>query len=121
MASIGRSLIITGTVTSDEDLAIEGRVRGPVTVRQATLTIGQDARVVGDVRGTRIVISGRVEGGVVASERIELSPSAVVTGTLSANHVVIRDGARFQGSVDMARRTLAARVAQFRAGQAAAR
>jgi cytoskeletal protein CcmA (bactofilin family) len=117
MGTIGPSLTITGEVTSDEDLAIEGRVRGYVTVRGATLTIGEQAHIDAELRGSRIVVAGRVEGGIVADQRIELQASAIVTGSLSATQVVIRDGARFQGGIDMAQRTIAAKVAQFRAAK----
>ena len=44
-------------------------------------------------------------------ERIELAASSKVDGTLSAERVVIADGARFNGSVDMGRRTIATKMA----------
>jgi cytoskeletal protein CcmA (bactofilin family) len=115
MTIIGRTVLITGEITSSEDLTIDGSVRGRVTVRDATLIVGPHAHLEGDVRGPRVVIAGRVRGGVFASERIEVQASAVVHGNLSANQVVLADGAQFGGGIDMARRTIAARVAQFRA------
>jgi len=97
MTIIGASLVITGELTSEEDLAIDGRVEGPVAVRGGTLTIGKLARVESDVRASRVVIHGVVNGAVSATERIELSASAVVAGSLSANRVVIEEGASFNG------------------------
>jgi cytoskeletal protein CcmA (bactofilin family) len=120
MGIIGPSLIVTGEVASDEDLLVEGRVRGRITVRGGALTIGEDARVDAQVRGVRVLIKGRVQGGIFASERIELHASAIVEGNLSANQVVVHDGARFRGGIDMAKRTIAARIARFRAAQPAA-
>jgi cytoskeletal protein CcmA (bactofilin family) len=117
MTTIGASLVVTGELTSDEDLTINGRVRGPVSVRNGTLTIGEDARLESDLRGSRVVIFGTVDGRIAASERIELHPTAVVSGSLSANQVVIADTARFNGSVDMDKRTIAAKVAQYKAEQ----
>ena len=115
MNTIGRSLHVSGEITSDEDLAIEGSLDGRVTVRNATLSIGPDAHVEGDVRGHRVVIAGRVRGGVYAGERIDVRASANVRGNLSANQVVLADGAQFNGGIDMAQRTISARVAQFKA------
>ena len=117
MTTIGQSLVITGELTSDEDLVIDGRVRGPLTIRGGTLTIAEHANLDSDVRGVRVIIRGRVAGNVSASERIELHASASVSGSLSANQVVIADGATFHGGIDMGQRTIAAKVAQYRATQ----
>ena len=116
MTTIGRQIVIDGEVSSDEDLTIEGRVRGYVTVRDATLIIDAPGRVEADLRAARIVIQGVVEGAITATERIELAPGSAVEGSLSASVSVMRDGARFNGTIDMNRRTIAARVADYRAG-----
>ena len=114
--NIGRQIVIDGELSCDEDLTIEGQLRGYVSVREATLTIDAEARVEADVRAPRVLIRGEVHGAVAATERIELSASSVVEGSLSAGIVVIVDGARFNGTIDMDRRTIAARVADYRAG-----
>ena len=119
MLTIGASLVLTGELTSDEDLRIDGSVHDPVTARACTLTIGEGARLHGDVRGARILVLGAVSGAISATERIELFPSAVVAGSLSANRVVIAAGATFNGRIDMDQRTIAARVAQYKAQHAA--
>ena len=117
MTTIGRSFAIRGEVTSDEDLTLEGRVEGPVTMRTGTLTIGPDARLRSDVRGVRVDIRGRVDGNVTATERIELHSSASVSGSLSANLVVISEGATFNGGIDMGQRTIAVKLAQYKSGR----
>jgi cytoskeletal protein CcmA (bactofilin family) len=118
MTNIGRTLLITGELTSDEDVAISGQVQGPISIRSAALTVTESGRLDGDLRASRVVIRGTVDGSITASERIELQPSAVVNGSLSANRVVIADGATFNGSIDMDQRTIAAKVAQYKAAQA---
>jgi cytoskeletal protein CcmA (bactofilin family) len=120
MTHIGPSVVIDGEFTSDEDLTIEGTLKGDVQIRDATLTIGEPARVEADIHGSRVVVHGTVRGSITASVRIELGPAARVQGNLSADQVVIADGARFDGRIDMARRTLAIKMAQYKAGQAAA-
>ncbi len=117
---IGPEIVIDGELSCDEDLTIEGQVRGFVSVREATLTIDAQARVEADVRAPRVLIRGEVRGAVAASERIELSAASAVEGSLSAGVIVIVDGARFNGTIDMDRRTIAARVAEYRAGRASA-
>ena len=71
------------------------------------------------MRAARVVVRGQVEGAIIASERIELASSANVEGSLSANRVVIAEGARFNGRIDMDQRTIAVKVAQYKAAQQA--
>ena len=109
--------MISGELTSSEDITVQGRVNGHLMVRDAVLTIDQQGRLEADVRGTRVFVHGRLKGSIVASERIELTPSAAVEGSLSANRVVLTDGTQFNGRIDMDQRTIAARIAHFKATQ----
>jgi cytoskeletal protein CcmA (bactofilin family) len=118
MTHIGPSISINGELSSTESLRVDGKVRGHIVLREAELTIGQSAQVDADVRSVRVLILGTLNGNVTAAERIELGASANVSGGLTANHVVIVDGALFNGRVDMDRRTIAAKVAQYKADQA---
>jgi len=123
MTHIGRSTVFNGELSTDEDLTIDGTVTGDVQVRQATLTIGEKAEVEADIHGVRVVVYGSLRGSITATARIELGPAAHVTGNLSADQVIIADGARFDGRIDMAKRTLALKMAQYKdkAGQTAVR
>ncbi|HEY6361094.1 MAG TPA: polymer-forming cytoskeletal protein [Vicinamibacterales bacterium] len=119
MTTIGPSLFIAGEISSDEDLVIEGRFGGQIVLRNATLTIGKQAQVEADVHGARVQVLGQIRGNVAASERIELSATANVLGSLSANQVILVEGATFNGRIDMDKRTIAAKIAQFKAAQPA--
>jgi cytoskeletal protein CcmA (bactofilin family) len=118
MTHIGASIVVDGELTTTEPLQLDGRLRGQIVARDTEITIGPSAVVDADVRGTRVTVLGRLHGNIVATERIELGPSADVQGSLSANLVVIADGARFNGGIDMSQRTIAAKVAEYRASRA---
>jgi cytoskeletal protein CcmA (bactofilin family) len=120
MTHIGPSVVFDGNLTSDEDITIEGHLSGSLLVREAAVIVAQPARLESTIRAVRVTVHGTVQGAITASDRIELSSSAVVTGDLSATRVLIADGAQFNGRVDMGRRTLAAKVALYKAGQSAA-
>lgn len=115
MTHIGASATLDGDLTCDDDLTIEGRVTGSIHIREAALVVAQAARLEATIRAARVLVHGTVQGSISAGERIELTSSAVVTGDLSATQVVIADGAQFSGRVDMNRRTIAAKVAQYKA------
>jgi cytoskeletal protein CcmA (bactofilin family) len=121
MTHIGKSVVFDGELTSDEDLQFDGTLKGHLHVRDATLTIGEGATVEADIRAKQVIVQGTVQGPIAAGDRIELTATAKVTGSLTAERVVIAEGARFNGGVDMARRTIATKMAQFKAGQMAAR
>ena len=119
MAHIGPAVSIVGDVEcDDDDLLVESAVHGRVGGRDVNVTIGAPARIQGDVLGRRVIVHGHIYGSVWASERIELGPSAVVHGSLSADVVVIPDGAIVNGRIDMGQRTIAAAVARYKAERA---
>ena len=115
MTRIPPSLLISGEIESAEELIIEGRVLGHVLMRNAPLTIAEAGRVDAEVRGVRVLVQGCLTGSVTATERIEVGPQAAVRASLSASRVVLADGARFDGGIDMQQRTIAMRMAQHRA------
>ena len=117
MTHIGPAAVVIGDLECDDDLIVDAHVRGRIRVRDALLTIGPQGRLDGDIRARRVLVRGEVHGSIWAGERIELVPTAVVRGTLSANHVVVSDGATFNGLIDMDQRTIAARVARYNAEQ----
>ena len=120
MTRIGPSIVIDGDLTGTEDVTIDGHFTGDIHVRGAALVIGQPARITATLRAERVLVRGTVHGTISAGQRIELASSARVTGDLSAAYVVIADGAHFNGRIDMGRRTIAAKVAQFKASHGTA-
>lgn len=100
-AVIGGSIRIRGEVAGDEDLVIEGRVDGSVDLDQNAVTVGPDGDVTADITGRVITVEGHVEGDLTADEKIVLRSSARVEGDIRAPRVVLEDGARFRGGVQM--------------------
>lgn len=100
-ATIGSSIRIQGEVTGDEDLLIQGHVEGTVDLAQQSVTVGPDGEVTADITGRVITVEGQVEGDLSGEEQVILRSSARVEGDISAPRVVLEDGARFRGGVEM--------------------
>jgi cytoskeletal protein CcmA (bactofilin family) len=100
-ATIGRSITINGEVKGDEDLLIQGRVDGSVTLKEHAVTVGPEGEVKADIGARVITVEGKVEGNLNAQEQVILRNSSRVQGNISAPRVVLEDGARFRGGVDM--------------------
>ena len=100
-ATIGPSIFIKGDLTGDEDLVIEGRVEGKVDLKQNNVTIGKNGRVKADVYGQVVIVEGEVDGHVFAGEQAILRQAGAIRGNITAPRVVLEDGSRFKGSIDM--------------------
>jgi cytoskeletal protein CcmA (bactofilin family) len=100
-ATIGPSISIKGDVTGSEDLLIQGKVDGSVTLAHHAVSVGSEGRVNANIVGRVITVEGRVEGDLTAEEQIVLRGSAQVHGDIKAPRVVLEDGATFRGLVDM--------------------
>lgn len=97
---IGKKIAIRGTLSGDEDLTVEGRIEGTVRLTR-DLTVAESATLIAEIEAQSVAISGRVEGDVTAPDGVHLDANAVVIGALKTEHLVIEDGARFKGQVEM--------------------
>ncbi len=97
---IGTGIQVRGNLSGSGDLLVEGRVEGHVAL-QDHMTVEDSGTVVADVETRELTIQGKMSGNVDASERVKIAGSAVVTGDIRAPRVIIEDGARFRGSIEM--------------------
>jgi cytoskeletal protein CcmA (bactofilin family) len=54
-----------------------------------------------DVFGKVVVVEGEVDGNVFAREQAILRQSGAIRGNITAPRVILEDGSRFKGSIDM--------------------
>jgi len=79
---------------------IDGAVDGEIQC-QGTLTIGEGAEVRAKVSGQVVVIRGKVEGNVIAKERVELAAPARLIGNVDSPRLVVTEGVVFDGDCSM--------------------
>lgn len=107
-ATIGKSVRIKGELSGGEDLKIDGHVEGKVELGQHALLIGPNGRIKAEVAAKIVVVEGRIDGNISATERVDIRDSGSMEGDIVAPRVVIADGALFRGTVDMQRQGTAA-------------
>lgn len=100
-ARIGKSIVICGEVKGGEDLIVDGRVEGTVSLAENRLTIGPNANVAADLSAKDVLILGHVKGNVVATGRVELRAGCSVEGDIRALRLAVEDNAVFRGKVDL--------------------
>lgn len=103
--SLGRSVVITGELTSSEDLTIDGRVNGSIESKQHTVVVGPHAHVKATIFAKEVVVLGSVNGNISATDKIDVREEGTVEGDLTSPTVSIAEGAVFRGSIDMSRQS----------------
>jgi len=98
---IGKSVVIRGELTGNEDLYLDGEIEGTINLRDHKLVIGPNGKIKATITARDIVLHGRVEGNVSATERVELKKACTLIGDVSTQRIVIEDGAYFKGSIDI--------------------
>ncbi len=96
---IGSTTTVHGELEGHEDLVVEGRVEGKITLPSGTLTIARGARVEGEVRVRSLILSGEMKGPVAAAERVQISETGVMEGDVTTPKITVSNGARFTGYV----------------------
>jgi cytoskeletal protein CcmA (bactofilin family) len=100
-ARIGKTIVICGEVKGQEDLIVDGRVEGTVSLADNRLTIGTSANVAADLSARDVLVQGRVQGNIVASGRVELRAGCNLEGDIRALRLAVEDNAVFHGKVDL--------------------
>jgi cytoskeletal protein CcmA (bactofilin family) len=102
MTTLGPSLNVTGDITSQEDITVHGTVKGTLTMQQGALVIAPSGKAEATLEGAIITVHGTVSGDLSATVKLELTDTAHVSGSITAPSLVLREGAVFNGIVDMA-------------------
>ncbi len=97
---IGAGITIEGEISSDEELVVQGTIRGKLDVREA-VTLEAGSTVEADITSGALTVAGSVTGNITSSDRVDLQPGARVVGNVKATRITIADGAQFKGNVDM--------------------
>lgn len=98
--TIGQQITVRGSLSGEEDLLVEGRIEGSVAL-SGHLIVAAGGVLQADVDVESIEVHGEVEGDIVASKSITIDKGAQVSGNVRAPRVIIHDGARFRGAVEM--------------------
>lgn len=97
---VGPAIAIRGRIEGEEDLRVEGRVEGSVSLTE-TLYVEPGGVVLAQIEARDVVISGIVIGDIKAGNCVTLNKAAKLVGNIAAPRIIIADGASFRGDVMM--------------------
>jgi cytoskeletal protein CcmA (bactofilin family) len=97
---IAHGITIEGELTSDDDVVIQGTLRGKL-VSKDVVSVESGAVVEADISASSLSVGGSITGNVTASDRVDLVAGGRLVGDVKASRLTIADGASFKGNVDM--------------------
>ena len=97
---LGPTLKIEGEIEGEEDLVVEGHVQGKI-VSLKNLTVADSGKVEAQITTHSLAVSGKLNGNVVADDIVEIRKEGTMVGDIKAPRVVIADGAKFKGNIEM--------------------
>jgi cytoskeletal protein CcmA (bactofilin family) len=97
---IAPGITIEGELTADEDVLIQGTLRGKLVTKDV-VNVESGAVVEADITASSLTVGGQIRGNVTARDRVDLMPGGRIIGDVKASRLTIADGASFKGNVDM--------------------
>jgi cytoskeletal protein CcmA (bactofilin family) len=95
---IAASTTIVGKITGRGSYVFCGRVEGDCEI-DGPVTLAAGGHWLGTLRATDVIVAGTVQGDVVAKQRVEISGTAKVTGSLSGASIAVAEGAVIEGEI----------------------
>jgi len=98
--TIGSTVVINGEFKSEEDVSVQGTVKGRIET-SADLFVEEAGTVEAEIVTRNIDVRGTVVGNVTASDRFEVHAGGSIIGDIRAPRVVLADGGKYKGNIDM--------------------
>lgn len=101
LSCLGSSLEIKGKISGEEDLQIDGKVEGPISLTGQRLTVGRGAQIHSEVTAREVIIYGKVTGNLRVRDRVEIKKDGGVIGDIWTARISIEDGADYKGRIEI--------------------
>ena len=97
---LGKGSSFEGKLTFEGTVRIDGCFSGEIQT-EGTLLVGETAEVRANVRAATVIVQGKIEGDISASESLTIQAPARVVGNLSTPNLMIERGSFFEGQCSM--------------------
>ncbi|MGQ0696391.1 MAG: bactofilin family protein [Nitrospiraceae bacterium] len=97
---LGKDVVFKGVVNFNGTIRIDGRVEGEIHTT-GTLIVGEYAVIKGIISAGIVLTSGKINGTVTATEKIQLLKPGVLIGDIRTPAILIEEGSHFHGMCDM--------------------
>lgn len=91
---------IKGNLKFSGELTFEGKLDGEVTT-DGTLNLGDGAIINGNIAASNVVVRGKINGNIVAKEKIDIKAKTELFGDIRASKLAIEEGVTFVGKTEV--------------------
>ena len=92
---------VKGTIRFENELIFDGKLEGEIISEGGNLTVGKNATITGEIKTKSVVVHGNINGNITVAERCELKASSQLSGDLTAQRIIIEEGAMFVGKSEV--------------------
>lgn len=100
---LGATLEFTGQISGQEDLHIDGKVDGQISLQGHRLIVGPTGQLNCEVTADEVVVHGKITGNLRARDRVEIKNGGSVFGDITTARISIEEGADFKGRAEIER------------------
>ncbi len=101
MTNLTQDVEIKGTIKFDKVMKVDGKFEGEMITNEGELIVGKTGTIKANVKVKNASIEGRLDGNIVAAEKVELKQKAQLLGDLQARTLVIEEGVVFVGQCNV--------------------
>jgi cytoskeletal protein CcmA (bactofilin family) len=91
---------IKGNVKFSGELTFDGKLEGEIN-SDGILNLGDSTVVKGSITAQSVVVRGKVNGNIVAKEKIDIKGKAELFGDIKASRLSIEEGVTFVGKTEV--------------------
>ena len=100
---IGKHISIEGSIRGEEDLQIEGSMKGNIELEKHNFKVGPSGQMDGEITARNVSISGEFKGNIKSHEKVEVTREADFYGEIKAKSISVEDGAYIKGVIELDR------------------
>lgn len=91
---------LKGTLKFSGELTFDGKLDGDIQ-SDGTLTLGDNAVIKGNMNVATVTVRGKVNGNIIAKDKIDIKTKAELFGDIRAPKLVIEEGVTFVGKTEV--------------------
>lgn len=97
---IGKGTTVEGNIETFGNIRVEGKVIGDIKTK-SKVALGQSSRVEGNILAQNAEVAGEVSGTIEVTELLLLKPTAIISGDIITNKLIVESGSTFNGGCRM--------------------
>ena len=87
---------ITGEIAGSGDFHVNGQIAGDCDI-DGTVMLADGGVWQGTIRAQNVIVAGHIEGDVMAHDKVEITDTARISGTVTAEAIAVAEGAVVEG------------------------